>query len=492
MEETLSSTKVQVRSGAGVEYRTIAEFISSVDTRTSLPRMAYSEIDRQEAPADFPVAWRADRQWIVERGSELIGHFVVLQVNEQHRYVNVACVFACRATEHEIREGFESFFSILFRTKGIHKVCLFVDPAASFFFTLAQKLCLYLEGTLRRHLSVNGEWYDVALFAQTAEDREEIDQGPVIQGPVKEDRYDWLIRQAEYDNVHLGVVRAILLQMDKQAIRVLLLKNSSEAPFPGVEEPPGGKLEQGESLKDALHRIVKNQVGLSISDDIYYLTSFDFTTDMGQRVREFVFRVKPTSWNVTIAPKEYESYTWMLLQDLPKTRLHPDLIQVLSSYSLTLSYETEGVPLHEHEAAIELVRPLSPQLEETLVVGHHLDAYAAKGLPMIEPMGLILRDSSNRIVGGLTADLAYGCLSFRRIWVDPSWRNSGWGKKLIARAESIARERGCTFAVAAVMDWESLPFFQKLGYIIEGQYTGYQNASRQFRFRKPLLSEESR
>jgi GNAT superfamily N-acetyltransferase len=159
----------------------------------------------------------------------------------------------------------------------------------------------------------------------------------------------------------------------------------------------------------------------------------------------------------------------------------------LSSYSPTLSYETEGVPVHEHEAAVELVRPPSLQLEEVLLVGHHLDAYAAKGLAMIEPIGLILRNSANRIVGGLTAELAYGCLRIRRIWVDPAWRLSGWGRKLIARAESIARERGCDFATTFVMDWEYLPFFQKLGYIIEGQYTGYQNASRQFRFRKSLI-----
>jgi GNAT superfamily N-acetyltransferase len=226
---------------------------------------------------------------------------------------------------------------------------------------------------------------------------------------------------------------------------------------------------------------------MDISNDIYYLTCFDFTTDAGQRIREFVFRVKPTTWDVNINPKEHESFHWLPLQSLPSSRLHPDLIHILSSYSPTLAYETQEVPVHEHEAAIELVRPPSHQLEEVLLVGHHLDAYAAKGLTLIDPIGLILRDSTNRIVGGLTADIAYGCLRIRRIWVDPNWRRVGWGKKLMARVESIGREKGCTFAISNVMDWEDIPFFQKMGYVIESQHTGYQNGSRQFRFRKELL-----
>ena len=267
---------------------------------------------------------------------------------------------------------------------------------------------------------------------------------------------------------------------------MLLLKKVTKSPFPGLEEAPGSKIREGETLFQALQRTVKEQTGLDISDDIHYLTSFDFTTDSGQRIREFVFRVKPANWDVVINPEEHESFTWLPLQDLPSSHLHPDLIQILSSYSPTLSYETEGVPIHEHEAAIELVRPPSLQLEEVLLVGHHLDAYAAKGLQMIEPIGLILRDSANRIVGGLSAELTYGSLYIRRLWVDPNWRRAGWGKKLIARAESIAREKGMNFAITNVMDWEYVPFFQKLGYVIEDHHAGYQNASRQFRFRKSL------
>jgi GNAT superfamily N-acetyltransferase/ADP-ribose pyrophosphatase YjhB (NUDIX family) len=487
MEEMTVRSEVVLRNGTSVEARAIAEFINSVDTKTSLPRPAYVEMDLRLSPGELPLAWKEERQYIAEREGTLIAHFLVLHVDERHRFAHIVCAFAGDSSANEIKEAFQAYLDHLFRTKHLHKVCLLVDLNSDFFFTIAQRLSLYLEGTLRKHLALDGEWYDVALFAQTVEDREQADRGPPVRGPLREEKYDWLVRQAGYDKVHLGVVRAIILRAQRDEIRVLLLKKTAGPTFSNLEEPPGGRILENEDLQDALKRVVRDQTGLSISDDIYYLTAFDFTTDAGERVREFVFRVKPKTWDVVTNSRDHESFSWILLQDLPSSHLHPDLIQVLSSYSPTLSYETEGVPVHEHEAAVELVRPPSLQLEEVLLVGHHLDAYAAKGLAMIEPIGLILRNSANRIVGGLTAELAYGCLRIRRIWVDPAWRLSGWGRKLIARAESIARERGCDFATTFVMDWEYLPFFQKLGYIIEGQYTGYQNASRQFRFRKSLI-----
>ena len=477
MEET---TNVVLRNGSTVEARAIAEFINSVDTKTSLPRPAYVDMALHQ-PSISP-SWQEERQYIAERGGLLIAHFLILQADESHQYINIACAFSGNATQDEIKNAFRDYLELVFSHKHLHKVCLLVDLNSDFFFTIAQQLSLYLEGTLRKHLSLDGEWYDVALFAQTLEDRKQTDRGPPVRGPLLEEKYEWLVRQAGYDKVHLGAVRAIIVRMQRDDNRILLLKGAKT----DLEEPPGGKIQEGETIQNALKRVVHDQTGLSISDDIYYLTAFDFTTDAKERVREFVFRVKPKSWDVVTDPTTHESFSWLPLQDLPSSHLHPDLIQVLSSYSPTLSYETEGVPIHEHEAVVELVRPPSLQLEEVLLVGHHLDAYAAKGLAMIEPLGLILRNSANRIVGGLTAELAYGCLSICRIWVDPAWRLSGWGKKLIARAESIARERGCDFATTFVMDWEYLPFFQKLGYIIEGQYTGYQNASRQFRFRKSL------
>ena len=121
-----------------------------------------------------------------------------------------------------------------------------------------------------------------------------------------------------------------------------------------------------------------------------------------------------------------------------------------------------------------------------MLAGLHLDSYAARGLSAVESLGFSLRDGTNKIVGGLIVDISYGCLILRRLWVDPAWRRLGWGRRLVTRAESLAKEKGCSFALADVMDWEEIPFFQKLGYKVEEQLAGFQAEARMFRTRKTL------
>jgi GNAT superfamily N-acetyltransferase/ADP-ribose pyrophosphatase YjhB (NUDIX family) len=488
MTEESSAGSIVVRKSTDLDIAAIEELLCSVDTRCSLHRQVHLEVDLHATPTGIAPSWQHEWSWVAERHGVLVGHFIIWNVNERQQYIYFVCALSSTLSDREAIQAVDLFLDIMFRQHRLHKVCLLVRPETPLYSTLAQQLSLLLEGTLRDHFSVDGEWYDVAIFSQTASEREPAIARRLHPEAHRDEQYEWLMKQARYDNIQVCIVRAIILRMGKEGIRLLLLKKSNQSAFPGIEEVPGNKLLEGESLFQALERSVKAQTGLSIAKNIHYLTAFDFTTDAGQRMREFVFRVKPSTWDVVINPKEHQSFNWLLLQDVPSSRLHPDLIQILSSYSPTLSYETEGVPIHEHEAAIELVRPPSPQLEETLLVGHHLDAYAAKGLPMIETFGLVLRDSANRIVGGMSAEMAYGSLFIRRLWVDPNWRRAGWGKKLIARAESLARERGMEFVTGLVMDWEFISFFQKLGYTIDSQHTGYQNASRQFRLRKSLIA----
>lgn len=53
-------------------------------------------------------------------------------------------------------------------------------------------------------------------------------------------------------------------------------------------------------------------------------------------------------------------------------------------------------------------------------------------------------------------------------------------------AEKIGRERLCTFAAVDTMDWEALPFYEKLGYSVEFVRKGFENESKMFMLRKNL------
>jgi RimJ/RimL family protein N-acetyltransferase/GNAT superfamily N-acetyltransferase/8-oxo-dGTP pyrophosphatase MutT (NUDIX family) len=478
------SAPIVVRKFNESDAASVNQYLQSANVKTSFPHAFQEALG---ATTDFPTVpeqWKADRIWVIEKNGNLIGHFFVWNVSDAQRWVEIIGTFAAPASEEEIVYAFEEMMTILFQVYQMHKVILLVHPDCLFFFGIARRLLFLLEGTLHKHMYLHGSWHDVCVFSLIRDDQKKPTQDKETLSVIS--KHEWLLKQAAYDGINIIFVRTVILRMEKEKIDVLLLKRAPTAIMPNLEEPPGGKVNEGESLLQALSRIVYEQTALTISQDTYFLTSFDFSTNLGERVREFVFRVEPISTDIIIDNIEHDSSFWCPLQDLHSTKLHPDMIQILSSYTSALSYESENCPVHEHEAVLELIRPPKVQLEEAILTGLHLDAYAAKGLSAIEPIGLVLRDSANRIVGGLIFDLLYGCLFLRRLWVDPNWRRLGWGKKLILRAETIAREKGCHFALGLVMDWEDVGFFQKLGFFVESQHAGFQHNSRQFRFRKEL------
>ena len=53
-------------------------------------------------------------------------------------------------------------------------------------------------------------------------------------------------------------------------------------------------------------------------------------------------------------------------------------------------------------------------------------------------------------------------------------------------AEKAEKEHGALFATLNTMDWEALPFYQKLGYSIEFTREGYEKNSKMFMLRKSL------
>ena len=72
------------------------------------------------------------------------------------------------------------------------------------------------------------------------------------------------------------------------------------------------------------------------------------------------------------------------------------------------------------------------------------------------------------------------------LWVSPELRHKGLGSKLIHECEKLGHERSCTFVSLTTMDWEALPFYQKLGYQIEFVRDGYEKNSKMYLLRKSL------
>lgn len=124
---------------------------------------------------------------------------------------------------------------------------------------------------------------------------------------------------------------------------------------------------------------------------------------------------------------------------------------------------------------------------ELLFTGINEQSKQAKGMQPMRTFSIAIKDASDTIVGGANGLVYYGCLYVDMLWIDKALRNHGWGSKLMHEAEAIGREQSATFATVNTMDWEALPFYEKLGYEIEFIREGYEKESKLYMLRKPLF-----
>lgn len=135
---------------------------------------------------------------------------------------------------------------------------------------------------------------------------------------------------------------------------------------------------------------------------------------------------------------------------------------------------------------LERHNDIPPEFEEHLYKGISDNAFQKKGLSPMEPFCIMLKDQKQTVLGGLTGVIFYGSLYVDSLWIDKTIRNQDWGTKLMLEAEKIGKEKGVKFINLNTMDWEALPFYQKLGFSIEFIREGYEGNSKMFLLRKNL------
>ncbi|TLW93976.1 NUDIX domain-containing protein [Saccharomonospora piscinae] len=124
-----------------------------------------------------------------------------------------------------------------------------------------------------------------------------------------------LTAQAASDGVRQLVVGAVVRVDDK----VLLLKRPADDFMGGVYELPSGKVEGDETLDAALIREVAEETGLTVTDTVAYLGSFDYTSGSGKKSRQFNFAVSVAK-SEPVRLTEHDSYLWASLDEqLPVT-----------------------------------------------------------------------------------------------------------------------------------------------------------------------------
>ncbi|MEU7635019.1 NUDIX domain-containing protein [Streptomyces sp. NPDC039016] len=122
-----------------------------------------------------------------------------------------------------------------------------------------------------------------------------------------------LVDDARADGVTGFVAAAVVTDAD----RVLLVRRNPGDFMGGMWEIPSGKVEDGETVLDALHRETTEETGLTIATVSSYIGHFDYPNSRGGTTRQFNFAVTVDKTE-PIVLTEHDAYQWAFPGELPE------------------------------------------------------------------------------------------------------------------------------------------------------------------------------
>ncbi len=133
-----------------------------------------------------------------------------------------------------------------------------------------------------------------------------------------------------------GISRYVVAAVITKNSEVLLLRRPESDFMGGIYELPSGKVEEGESLGDALHREVEEETGLRTKKIGRHLGHFDYESKGGEMTRQFNFAVE-VGETMKIELSEHEQYLWCGEDDLNNHPVTSGVRRVLLSFWNTTS-----------------------------------------------------------------------------------------------------------------------------------------------------------
>jgi predicted acetyltransferase len=101
--------------------------------------------------------------------------------------------------------------------------------------------------------------------------------------------------------------------------------------------------------------------------------------------------------------------------------------------------------------------------------------------------GFFIRDEMDQIIAGCNGSVIYGAIYTDQLWVAPSHRKLGLGRRLMEQVHDYGRKEHCKMATAVTMDFQQARiFYEKLGYVCDFERQGYVQNSTCYFLRKSL------
>lgn len=103
-----------------------------------------------------------------------------------------------------------------------------------------------------------------------------------------------------------------------------------------------------------------------------------------------------------------------------------------------------------------------------------------------EPVTVLARDEEEVVKGGLLGLTYWNWLFIDWLWLSPQVRGQGLGTDLLARAEAVARARGCTDAYTDTFSFTAPGFWRRNGWVEAGRLDGMPPGHSRIWYRKSL------
>ena len=125
-----------------------------------------------------------------------------------------------------------------------------------------------------------------------------------------------------------GIDRLVVAAVIRDGDRVLLLERNPADYLGGLFELPGGLVEPGETLHQALRREVAEETGLIVSAIDCYLGGFDYRAKGGQLTRQFNFQLTAPETPAVVL-SEHARFAWVGRAELAQYPVSPEVREVL-------------------------------------------------------------------------------------------------------------------------------------------------------------------
>jgi GNAT superfamily N-acetyltransferase len=129
-----------------------------------------------------------------------------------------------------------------------------------------------------------------------------------------------------------------------------------------------------------------------------------------------------------------------------------------------------------------------PKTEDRRKIFDELHRYSAAQTTdsELQNLSIFLRNAEGNVTGGLLGETFWGWLYVEFMWIEESLRGQGYGKKLLAAAETEAIKRRCNNALLDTFSFQAFEFYQRCGYEVFGALEDFPPPHKRFYMRKSL------